>query len=992
MPSTFQDIILKLQNFWAARGCLIWQPYYTQVGAGTMNPATFLRVLGPEPWNVAYVEPSVRPDDGRYGENPNRFQVHYQYQVILKPDPGNPQELYLESLQALGIDPRQHDIRFVEDNWEQPAIAAWGLGWEVWLDGQEITQFTYFQQVGGLSLEPVAVEITYGLERILIALNNARAIWDEPWGHGVTYGEIRRREEFEHSKYYFEIADVPRVRTMYDLFKAEAEAALANGLVLPAHDYLLKCSHTFNILDTRGAIGVTERQLFFREMRDLARRVAEAYLEQRKALGYPLLRSAAPSTRATPAAPGVAAPSTQEPQPCLLEIGTEELPPADVEAALTQLRQIVPQSLDELRIPHGTVQVWGTPRRLSVYIEGVSPLQETREEWVRGPQAEKAFDPQGQPTPAATGFARKMGVAVEELVVRQQEGGNYLFARRREGGRPTLEVLAEAMPRWIASLKFEKSMRWRPGDPTVFSRPIRWLVALLGDQVIPFEYAGISSGNLSRGLRPYGSPALPIPQAVSYLQRIADAGILLDPDARRASILQQVEKLATSAGGRPLIEDDLLQEVTHLVEHPFAILGSFDPQFLSLPRAVLISVMRKHQRYFPVLAADGERLLPFFIVIRNGDGEGSEIVRAGNEHVLAARFTDAAYFVREDRKHKLETFRPKLSQLTFQAKLGSMLEKSERILRLTPVIASMLSLTPQEKAWAERAAFLAKADLVTQMVTEMTSLQGIMGREYALSSGEAPEVAEAIGEQYQMVPRTRPGLALALADRLDSLCGLFAVGLMPSGSKDPFALRRAALGVVQPLLEYDLDFDLRQAIAAAASVQPLPVSEEVQKQVLEFLSGRLRVLLQEEGYRYDVIEAVLAEQAWNPAAARRATRELQAWVQRPDWPQILPAYARCVRILRAAAGEVVAEEVESAVLREEAEKALYEQLRALPRPRTVGELLEALSRLAPAINAFFDAVLVMAEEGQLRRNRLGLVKTIASLSAGLADLSKLEGF
>ncbi len=993
MPATFQDIILKLQNFWAARGCLIWQPYYTQVGAGTMNPATFLRVLGPEPWNVAYVEPSVRPDDGRYGENPNRFQVHYQYQVILKPDPGNPQELYLESLKALGIDPRQHDIRFVEDNWEQPAIAAWGLGWEVWLDGQEITQFTYFQQVGGLSLEPVAVEITYGLERILIALNNAKAIWDEPWGDSITYGEIRRREEFEHSKYYFEIADVPRIRTMYDLFKAEAEAALANGLVLPAHDYLLKCSHTFNILDTRGAIGVTERQLFFREMRDLARRVAEAYLEQRKALGYPLLRSASPSTQATPAAPIVSAPSAQEPRPCLLEIGTEELPPADVEAALAQLRQIVPQSLDELHIPHGSVQIFGTPRRISVLIEWVSPLQERREEWVRGPQAEKAFDPQGKPTAAALGFARKMGVAVEELVLRQHEGSTYVFACRQEGGRPTLEVLAEAMPRWIASLKFEKSMRWRPGDPVTFPRPIRWLVALLGDQVIPFEYAGITSGNLSRGLRPHGSPVLPIPDAASYLQRIAEAGILLDPEARRASIREQVEKLAVSAGGRALIEDDLLQEVTHLVESPFTILGSFDPEFLSLPRAVLISVMRKHQRYFPVLSEDGERLLPSFIVIRNGDGEWSEMVQAGNEHVLAARFTDAAYFVREDRKQKLETFRPRLSQLTFQAKLGSMLEKSERLLRLTPVIASMLLLTPQEKAWAERAAFLAKADLVTQMVTEMTSLQGIMGREYALSSDEAPEVAEAIGEQYQTVPRTRPGLALALADRLDSLCGLFAVGLMPSGSKDPFALRRAALGVVQPLLEYDLDFDLRQAIAAAAAIQPLPVSDEVQKQVLEFLSGRLRVLLQEEGYRYDVVEAVLAEQAWNPAAAHRGTRELQMWVQRPDWPQILPAYARCVRILRAAAGETApAEAVNEAAFREEAEEALYKQLRALPRPHTVSEFLEALQHLVPAINAFFEAVLVMAEEEELRRNRLALVKEIASLSTGLADLSKLEGF
>jgi glycyl-tRNA synthetase len=261
--------------------------HITHGGAGTMNPATFLRVLGPEPWKVAYVEPSVRPDDGRYGENPNRFQVHYQFQVILKPDPGNPQELYLDSLKAIGINPREHDIRFVEDNWEQPAISAWGLGWEVWLDGQEITQFTYFQQVGGVTLDPVAVELTYGLERILIAINNAKAIWDEPWGAGVTYGEIRRSEEFEHSKYYFEVADVKRVRQAYDLYRSEAEACLKAGLVLPAHDYVLKCSHAFNTLDTRGAVGVTERQIFFGQMRDLARRVAEAYLEQRKALEYP---------------------------------------------------------------------------------------------------------------------------------------------------------------------------------------------------------------------------------------------------------------------------------------------------------------------------------------------------------------------------------------------------------------------------------------------------------------------------------------------------------------------------------------------------------------------------------------------------------------------------------------------------------------------------------------------------------------------------------
>ena len=290
MPLNFQQVILTLQQFWAERGAVLWQPYYTQVGAGTMNPATFLRVLGPEPWNVAYVEPSVRPDDGRYGENPNRFQLHYQFQVILKPDPGNPQEIYLDSLKAIGIDPRQHDIRFVEDNWEQPAISAWGLGWEVWLDGQEITQFTYFQQVGGVTLDPVAVEITYGLERILIGLHNVKAAWDLPWTDAITYGEVRRQEEFEHSKYYYEVANVESMKEVFERFEREAKAALAKGLVVPAHDYVLKCSHTFNILDARGAVGVTERQGYFRRMRELARRVGEAYLEQRKALEYPLLK------------------------------------------------------------------------------------------------------------------------------------------------------------------------------------------------------------------------------------------------------------------------------------------------------------------------------------------------------------------------------------------------------------------------------------------------------------------------------------------------------------------------------------------------------------------------------------------------------------------------------------------------------------------------------------------------------------------------------
>ncbi|MCJ7694765.1 MAG: glycine--tRNA ligase subunit alpha, partial [Anaerolineaceae bacterium] len=385
----FQSIIFTLQQYWAEQGCLIWQPYYSQVGAGTMNPATFLRVLGPEPWNVAYVEPSVRPDDGRYGMNPNRLQQHYQFQVILKPDPGNPQELYLKSLVALGIDPLEHDIRFVEDNWESPALGAWGLGWEVWLDGQEITQFTYFQQGGGKPLDVVSVEITYGLERIALILQKARSFRDIKWNPARTYGDVNLAGEHEHSTYYFEVADVKNLRKMFDLYDKEAAESLAKGLVLPAYDYLIKCSHTFNILDSRGAVGVTERQAFFAKMRNLSRNVAEMYIEQRKQLEFPwVIESDKDSDylQNTLLAPQIS--ELQSQLPFMFELGTEELPVDDLNTALEQLTTLVPQLLDNLRLEHGEVKILGTPRRLVVSVADLQTSQADRVVEFKGPPAD----------------------------------------------------------------------------------------------------------------------------------------------------------------------------------------------------------------------------------------------------------------------------------------------------------------------------------------------------------------------------------------------------------------------------------------------------------------------------------------------------------------------------------------------------------------------------------------------------------------------------
>ena len=993
-PLSFQSIIITLEKFWAERGCLIWQPYNHQVGAGTMNPATFLRVLGPEPWSVAYAEPSIRPDDGRYGENPNRLQQHYQYQVILKPDPGNPQELYLQSLEALGINPRQHDIRFVEDNWESPALGAWGLGWEVWLDGQEITQFTYFQQAGGLTCDPVSVELTYGLERIAIALQNIKGFREIQWSDSLKYGDVNLQAEQEHSKYYFEIADVERLRQMYSLYEAECKAALAAGLVLPAYDYVLKCSHTFNVLDTRGAIGVTERAGFFGKMRALAREVAEAYVEQRKSLEYPFLQETNDRHRPQRARerqttkPNYQLPITNNPQTLLFEIGAEELPAADLDSALGQLRELAPKLLAEARLTHGELKVHGTPRRLAVLAKELSPRQPDAERVVKGPTADRAFDKSngGVPTQAAIGFAKKNNVPVEALEVRD----NYVVAVISEKGKPTAEVLSGLLPQIIAAIKFEKTMRWN-GSGVAFSRPIRWFVALLGEAVIPFEYAGVESSNVSRGLRPLGSPEIRIESAGKYLETIKANGILLDSAERGALVESGARQAAAATGGEAMIQPDLLAEVTNLIEKPTSLLGQFESEYLSLPDEVLILVMKKHQRYFPVVK--NGKLLPYFIAVRNGDDQYLDMVREGNEHVIRARFADANYFVRQDVKQALEAFRPSLSALTFQTKLGSMLDKSERIHKLAGALATMLALEGNEKKDALRAAYLCKADLATQMVVEMTSLQGIMGREYALRSGEPEAVARAIGEQYQAVPETKLGLAVALADRLDSLTGLFAAGLAPTGTKDPFGLRRAALGVVQSLIEHQVEFDLRVALRAAGAFQPMALSNEIYDQISGFIVGRLRVVLIDSGFRYDVVDAVLAERWHDPYQAKKSVIELSEWVAKPDWPTTLAAYSRCVRITRDQKQQF---EVIPANFTTGAEKRLWEAYQSAPTTleavTSANGFLTAFTPLIPAITRFFDEVLVMDEDPKVRENRLGLLQKIAGMAKGVAELSKLEGF
>jgi glycyl-tRNA synthetase len=1020
-----QEVIRRLNDYWAERGCTIWQPHSEKVGAGTMNPATVIRVLGPEPWNVAYVEPSFRADDGRYAENPNRMQMHTQYQVILKPDPGNPQELYLGSLEAIGLDRTRHDIRFVEDNWESPALGAWGLGWEVWLDGQEITQFTYFQQAGGQMLDPVSVEITYGLERIVMYLQNKTDVWSIDYDGRHTYGEIYRTQEIEYCVYNFDLADVERQKMLYDLYKAEAESCIARGLVMPAHDYVLRQSQTFNILDARGAIGVTERAKYFADMRNQARRVSELYAQQRQQAEYPWLTENGNAERGTPN-PQYPISNTQSPisspQSLLLELGSEELPPADVVDGIAQIQVKLAELLDAARLSYGQLHVTGTPRRLVAYVTDLAPHQEDEVVEKKGPPADRSFDSDGNPTQAAMGFARGQGIPVSDLEVRD----NYIYAIKRLEGRPTAEVLPGILSALLDGLHWAKTMRWNNTN-VGYPRPLRWIVALYGDQTVPFSWAGVESGNISRGPRfqdattdlpPGGFTTFEVAHADAYFEAIAGQGVILDRQERRQRIVEMVQAVAAKVDGATPYDPNLLDEVTDLVESPTPILGSFEDKYLDLPKPVLIGVMKKHQRYFPVerqgargekldpqfasaQSAHNSQLLPNFITIANAHGlPHPDVVRRGNEGVIRARYADAAYFYRQDTAQPLADFTPRLDTLTFHERLGSMLDKVHRLERLTPQIAEMLGASSEQKRDAGRAASLSKSDLVTSMVVEMTSLQGIIGEIYARQSGESAGVAQAIREHYlprfagDANPASLPGLALSLADKLDSLAGLFGVGVQPSGSADPFGLRRAALGVVNNLIASAADFSVAAALASAAQQLKVTVSDAALSEASDFITRRLQGVLLEIGYPNDVVEAVLAVRGDNPYRAERACAALAQMIANPGWSATFTAYARCARIVRALEDtlDLAPDAYETAA--EQALDAAYRRATTLlsngdDPAQSLGNVLISLQQ---PINAFFDTVMVNAEDPRQRQARQALVQGIARLPQAVADLSKLQGF
>ncbi|MFI5895057.1 glycine--tRNA ligase [Actinoplanes sp. NPDC051513] len=987
---TMQDALARLTSYWTDQGCLVVQPMNTEVGAGTLNPATFLRVLGPEPWRVVYAEPSVRPDDSRYGENPNRLQTHTQLQVILKPDPGNPQELYLGSLAALGIDVAAHDVRFVEDNWASPALGAWGLGWEVWLDGLEITQFTYFQQAGGINLDPVSVEITYGIERIIMALQDKNHFKDIAYGPGISYGEVFGQTEYEMSRYYLDDADVAANRQLLDLYAAEAQRLIDAGLPVPAHTYVLKCSQAFNVLDARGAVSTADRAREFARMRRLAGEVAKLWVARRDELGHPLGRVEPPAL-----ARPVSTPAGKDGTRLLVfEIGTEELPPSECRAAQGAVERELRSGLAGTRLAHGDVRVFATPRRVVAVVTEVAAREDDHVRTVRGPKLAQAYGADGAPTKALEGFLRGQGATLDEVAEADFNGVRHVVLNRPETGGAAAEVLAPVLAKVVTGLRAAKNMRWR--DPQLsYSRPIRWLMALWGDDVVPVTVGLLAAGRRTRVLRTAAAPEFEIASAETFMETLAFNGIVADPEDRRELIVTGAQDHVYPEGRVDVRgEAALIDQITYLVEAPTPLLGTFDESYLTLPDAVLTTVMRKHQRYLPVRDADGA-LLPMFVTVANGPVD-VELVRNGNEAVLRARYEDAAFFYRADRSSAPAELRSRLERLTFTDKLGSMADRAGRISSLALALAADLELS---SATLNRAAALVKFDQGSQLVTEMTSLAGLMARDYALHAGEPRAVAQAVYEAElprntgDDLPASLPGALLSLADRLDLVAGLAATVGLPTGSSDPFAVRRAVLGLLavhraHPALA---GLSLTDALRRAAALQPVPVSGEVLAACAGFLAKRLEQTLTEEGNPIDRVRAVLPH-ADRPSVASNLLAQLASVTANPDFVAVAEAVQRARRIVPPStpAG------YDAGILKEPAEVALHSAVVAVaaelgPSPEPdLFRFTSVVSRLVAPLATFFDEVFVMADDAEIRAARLGLLATVRDLGAGLLDWPELQ--
>lgn len=678
----------------------------------------------------------------------------------------------------------------------------------------------------------------------------------------------------------------------------------------------------------------------------------------------------------------------------LFEIGAEEIPAGFMPNILGQLKQLAETKLNDAHLPFESIATYGTPRRLALIVKGLADTSAEISERHKGPSASIAYDADGNATKAAIGFARGKGLDVADLVV---EDG-YIYAETKTAGVPAKDIVTDMLPQLITGLNFPKSMHWGNLDAK-FVRPVRWLVALLDEEVIPVEFATVKSGNVTRGHRFLGADEIIIKNAASYVDTLKENFVMVDQDARRELISKQLHDIAASKNASIVWDDDLLEEINYLVEWPTALCGGFEESYLALPDAAIITPMKDHQRYFPLVDQDG-KLLPMFLTVRNGSNHSIEVVQAGNERVLRARLDDAKFFFNEDRKKPLIDRQDGLTKIVFQEGLGNLADKTERLLKLGRVFGEECGLHEDAAVVLERATELAKTDLTTGMVTEFTELQGVMGKEYALLDGESPEVAEAIFEQYlprfagDVLPQTEAGKVLSIIDKVDNIVATFSRGLIPTGSQDPYALRRQTIGILNILLGSEWNISLRPIFKASMELLNVPAEkqEELLGQVEEFFTLRLKNIFLDREVPHHVIDLLLSNNELSVADAEGLVNALLA--NRIDENvELVQAYTRMYNLVK----DVEYTGVNSDLLKEDAEKALFEAASKASEASLAAweandytAVVAVPATLVPAINKFFEDVMVMDKDEAIKANRLQLVRLAYSVMAIIGDISALK--
>ena len=678
----------------------------------------------------------------------------------------------------------------------------------------------------------------------------------------------------------------------------------------------------------------------------------------------------------------------------LFEIGAEEIPAGFMPNILGQLKQLAETKLNDAHLPFESIATYGTPRRLALIVKGLADTSAEISERHKGPSASIAYDADGNATKAAIGFARGKGLDVADLVV---EDG-YIYAETKTEGVPAKDIVTDMLPQLITGLNFPKSMHWGNLDAK-FVRPVRWLVALLDEEVIPVEFATVKSGNVTRGHRFLGADEITIKNAASYVDTLKENFVMVDQDARRELISKQLHDIAASKNASIVWDDDLLEEINYLVEWPTALCGGFEESYLALPDAAIITPMKDHQRYFPLVDQDG-KLLPMFLTVRNGSDHSIEVVQAGNERVLRARLDDAKFFFNEDRKKPLIDRQDGLTKIVFQEGLGNLADKTERLLKLGRVFGEECGLHEDAAVVLERATELAKTDLTTGMVTEFTELQGVMGKEYALLDGESPEVAEAIFEQYlprfagDVLPQTEAGKVLSIIDKVDNIVATFSRGLIPTGSQDPYALRRQTIGILNILLGSEWNISLRPIFKASMELLNVPTEkqDELLGQVEEFFTLRLKNIFLDREVPHHVIDLLLSNNELSVADAEGLVNALLA--NRIDENvELVQAYTRMYNLVK----DVEYTGVNSDLLKEDAEKELFEAASKASEASSAAweagdydAVVAVPATLVPAINKFFEDVMVMDKDEAIKANRLQLVRLAYSVMAIIGDISALK--